>query len=913
MKLPCFLRALVNRFKKFAQPVKPKYGKNELKDYIDNLITLNAKVAPDGTLLLVNETAASYLHKRPDELVGQKIWDTPWWNYDPQVIRQLQHAVQRAASGQTVYYEAKNLIGQDKYIYIDFTLNPVLNENNEILYLVAEGRDITERKLMEQDLMSANQELVAINEELVAIEEELRNSNEEIYRAHQKLYHILETITDAFIALNHNWEINYVNSEAEKLLSIKKAEVIGSNLWQLFPQLVDTFFYKRLHRVQAEQVNAHFDFYYLPGAKWFNIHAYPSPDGIFIYFHDVTPYKQAQEKLYQQNQYLTSLHETALALMNRLDPDELLAAIAARAASLLGTEHGWIYLANTDRSAIVLRLGIGIYKKYTGFRLQTGEGLSGKVWQTGKPLIVDDYSTWPGRSLKFDCPDVRGAVAVPLKTGQEVIGVIGIGFVEKTKKMRTEHLNLLTGFAQLASIALDNARLYNAAQQELAERRRMEEILLHMAYHDALTDLPNRSLFNDRLAVAIAQAARHKKMLAVIFLDLDYFKVVNDTLGHDMGDLLLKGIAHRLTSLLRQGDTIARIGGDEFTILLNDINRPADASRVAQKIIDNLQEPWVIGNHEFHITTSIGIAIYPTDGRDVETLVKNADAAMYHAKEAGRNNFQFYTPAMNDKSLQRLELENNLRRALERDEFVVYYQPQVEIATGKIIGAEALVRWQHPHLGMIPPGQFIPVAEDTGLIIAIGEKVLRMACTQNKAWQDGGLPPIRVAVNLSPRQFLQQNFVDKVAQILKDTGMSPRWLELEITESLAMKDVELTEKTLLELRRMGITIAIDDFGTGYSSLSYLKRLPIDTIKIDRSFVWDLSTDPDDTSIVSTIIILAHNLKMKVVAEGVETQEQLNILRQQHCDGLQGYLFSGPLPPDELARLLAGDTGINITH
>ncbi|SHE73515.1 EAL and GGDEF domain-containing protein [Desulforamulus putei] len=905
MKLRFFIRVFITRAKKLTLLLsKPKHQERELKDYIDNLITLNAKVAPDGTLLLVNETAAGYIHMRPEELVGKKIWDTPWWNYDIQVIEQLKNAVQKAASGQTVYFEAKNFIGPDKFIYLDFTLNPVLDKNNEVLYLVAEGRDITERKLMEQNLMAANEELVAINEELVAIEEELRISNEEIYRAHQKLYNILESITDAFFAVNHRWEITYMNSEAEKLLEIKKAEVIGKHLWEQFPQLVDTFLYKQLNKVMAEQTYAHFEFFYIPGAKWFNIHVYPSPDGLSVYFHDITEYKLAQEKLFYQNQYLTSLHETALALMNRLNLDELLEAIASRAAALLGTEHGWIYLVTTDRSEIVLRLGIGIYKKFAGFRMRTGEGLSGKVWETGEPIIIDDYSTWSGRSPNFNVPDVHGAVAVPLKSGQEVIGVIGMAFLEEEKIIGSEHLSLLTGFAQLASIALDNARLYNAAQQELAERRRMEEILRHMAYHDSLTGLPNRLLFNDRLSVAIIQAGRNRKMLAVMFLDLDYFKLVNDTLGHDIGDRLLKGIANRLTRLLRKGDTIARIGGDEFAILLNDITRHEGASTVAQKIIDTLKEPWIIGSHEFHITTSIGIALYPNDGEDVETLMKNADAAMYHAKEAGRNNFQFYTPAMNAKTLKRLELENNLRRALERDEFVVYYQPQVEIQSGKIIGMEALVRWQHPHLGMIFPGEFIPVAEDTGLIVSIGERVLRSACAQNKSWQDAGFPPLRVSVNLSARQFQQQNLVKHVAQILRETGLDPRWLELEITESLAMKDVEFTGKNLFELRKMGITIAIDDFGTGYSSLSYLKRLPIDTIKIDRSFIRDITSDPDNASIVSTIIVLAHNLKMKVIAEGVETEEQLSFLRQQQCDGMQGYLFSGPLLAKDLEGLLA---------
>ncbi|MEW6697879.1 MAG: sensor domain-containing protein [Bacillota bacterium] len=884
-------------------PLNLRHQERKLKDYIDNLITLNAKVAPDGTLLLVNETAAAFFRSRPEELIGQKIWDARWWNYDPGTAEELKKAVAKAASGQTVYNEAKIIIGPNKFHYIDFTLNPVLDDHNKVLYLVAEGRDITQRKLMEQDLVAANEELVAVNEELVSIEEELRISNEEIYRSHQKLNNILESITDAFYALNRRWEVTYVNHEAEKLLQRKRFDIVGKYFWEEFPNLINTIIYNQLHEVMAEQTSARFEFYYAAAAKWFSIHACPSPDGLSLYFHDITDYKIAQEKLFYQNRYLTSLHQTALALMNRLDLNELLEAIASRAAALLGTEHGWIYLVSSDQSEIVMRVGIGEYKKIAGFRMQAGEGLSGKVWATGEPMFIDDYSTWSGRSPNFNFVDVHGAVAVPLKSGQEIMGVIGMAFLEKEQQTGADHLALLTGFAQLASIALDNARLYNAAQQELGERRRIEEILRYQAYHDSLTDLPNRVLFNDRLSVALTQAERSTHKLAVMFLDLDYFKMVNDTLGHDMGNQLLKGIANRMSSVLRKGDTIARIGGDEFTILLQEVTRIEDAVVVAQKIINTLKEPWNIGGYEFHITTSIGISLYPNDGADVETIMKNADAALYQAKEMGRNNFQFYTPTMNDKAMKRLELENSLRKALKRNEFILYYQPQVEIHSQKIIGFEALVRWQHPQLGIVFPGEFIPVAEDTGLIVPIGEWILHTACAQNKAWQDAGFSPLRVTVNLSARQFQQYNFVKKVEQVLNETGLEPRWLELEITESLAMKDVEFSGKNLFELRKMGISLAIDDFGTGYSSLSYLKRLPIDIIKIDRTFIRDITANSDDASIVSTIIALAHNLKMKVVAEGVETEEQLHFLRQQKCYGMQGYLFSRPLPADDITRLL----------
>jgi len=439
--------------------------------------------------------------------------------------------------------------------------------------------------------------------------------------------------------------------------------------------------------------------------------------------------------------------------------------------------------------------------------------------------------------------------------------------------------------------------------RDITERQRYEETIRHQAFHDSLTGLPNRMLFKDRLTLAIAHAKRNKQMLAVLFLDLDRFKLINDTLGHDMGDQLLKCIAERLTGCVREDDTVARLGGDEFTILLPEITQVESVAKVAQKILEMIREPLVIEDHELYITTSIGIVLYPNDGEDAETLLKNADTAMYRAKEKGKNNYQIYTPAMNARALERLAMENGLRRALERNEFVVYYQPKVNINTGKIVGMEALVRWQTPDRGLLPPGEFIPLAEDTGLIVPIGEWVLRTACAQNKAWQDAGYPPVRVAVNLSARQFHLQNLVEVVSRILKETGLAPEWLELEITESVAMQNAEYTVKMLKELKEMGIQLAIDDFGTGYSSLSYLKRFPINKLKIDRSFVNEIGLDQDNEAIASTVIVLGQSLKLGVVAEGVETEEQCDFLKQHQCDEMQGFLFGKPVSADEFEELL----------
>lgn len=464
----------------------------------------------------------------------------------------------------------------------------------------------------------------------------------------------------------------------------------------------------------------------------------------------------------------------------------------------------------------------------------------------------------------------------------------------------TEISSLVGNFKIMAATLRQN---FMALWEEKEHAQELLGQMEHQAYHDPLTDLPNRMLFNDRLNMAMAHARRGKEMLAILFFDLDQFKTVNDTLGHAAGDRLLQEVAGRLAGCLRERDTSARMGGDEFTMLLPQLADAEGAAKVARKVLDVLQQPWIINGHEFHITASIGIAIYPNDGEDAETLMKHADIAMYRAKEQGRNNYQLYTPAMNARIMERQAMENSLRHALEREEFTVYYQPQVHTGTGRITGAEALVRWQHPEQGLVYPADFIPLAEETGLIVPIGEWVLRSACAQNKAWQDAGLPPVRVTVNISAYQFRQQNLVETVARALGETGMDPQWLELEITESAAMEDVDFTITVLRELSAMGIQLAIDDFGTGYSSLYYLKRFPIHTLKIDRYFVRDVLNDPEDAALVSTIIVLAQNLRLKVIAEGVETKEQLHFLKEHRCAEMQGYLFSKPVPAGEFETLL----------
>ncbi|PPS43154.1 EAL domain-containing protein [Chroococcidiopsis sp. TS-821] len=438
--------------------------------------------------------------------------------------------------------------------------------------------------------------------------------------------------------------------------------------------------------------------------------------------------------------------------------------------------------------------------------------------------------------------------------------------------------------------ALGN-HLYMAVMQ-----RRVEDMFRHQASHDPLTGLPNRILFEDRLSLALAQAYRRGEMLAVAFLDLDRFKTINDTLGHAVGDELLQSVAQRLLGCLREGDTIARWGGDEFTLLLPQISCPEEAAKLAQRILSSFATPFRIGDCELHITTSIGIALAPYDGEDTATLLKNADATMYRAKQQGKNNFQLYAPEMNKKALEQLVLANHLYKALNHDQFLLHYQPQLNLKTGQIVALEALIRWQHPELGLVPPNQFIPLAEETGLIGAIGEWVLQAACTQNRAWQLAGLPPMRIAVNLSARQF-QQKISKTIARVLAETGLDPSYLEVEITESIAMQDVNFTISVLQELKDMGVSIAMDDFGTGYSSLATLRRFPLHTLKVAREFVNDITTDQKDAAIIKSIVALGHGLELNVIAEGVETLEQLKFLHAVKCDGMQGYLFSKPLAAD----------------
>jgi diguanylate cyclase (GGDEF)-like protein/PAS domain S-box-containing protein len=444
---------------------------------------------------------------------------------------------------------------------------------------------------------------------------------------------------------------------------------------------------------------------------------------------------------------------------------------------------------------------------------------------------------------------------------------------------------------------------YAAIVSDITQRKQDEERILRQANFDSLTGLPNRALFIDRLGQSLLTMSRARHKLGLMFIDLDGFKLVNDTLGHDKGDDLLREAAVRISSCTRNGDTVARLGGDEFTVIMPNLHDAKDAPLVAQRILDALAKPFDLDGTESFISGSIGITIFPGDASDANNLLKNADAAMYRAKDLGKANFQFFTSDLNEEVAERLTIKNGLIKALERDEFKVFYQPKVTLSTGQVDSVEALMRWDNPDLGMVSPARFIPVLEETGMVVEFGEWAIREACKQHRTWIDAGLPPIRIAVNLSARQLREISFVSVLQKVLHEAGVGPEGIEIEITESMIMSDTDSAIAALTELHGLGVRVAMDDFGTGYSSLSYLRKFPIDTIKIDGSFVADISTSADDAEIVRTIISMGQTLNKTIVAEGVETEEQLQLLRNFKCDQVQGYLFSRPVPGNELTEFI----------
>jgi diguanylate cyclase (GGDEF)-like protein/PAS domain S-box-containing protein len=509
-----------------------------------------------------------------------------------------------------------------------------------------------------------------------------------------------------------------------------------------------------------------------------------------------------------------------------------------------------------------------------------------------------------GRDLSFLVPSDRQAEIPAIM--ERILSGQPIENLETERLTKTGSVLDVSLSVSLIKDASGHIAGASAIARDITQRKAAEKQVQFLAYYDALTGLPNRTLLQDRLTKALASARRRKDKVALLFLDLDRFKDINDSLGHSVGDLVLKQVAERLKKWAREQDTAARVGGDEFLIVLTALKEAADAAVAAERLMNTMTAEFVVQGHSLCISCSVGISIFPEHGANCETLIKDADAAMYYAKENGCNDFRFFTKDMNAQAVERLTLENGLRLALDKKELFLVYQPQIEIATGRIIGLEALLRWQHPELGLVPPDKFIRIAENSGLIMPIGEWVLRTACSQTRKWQDEGLPAVPVAVNVSAVQFRQENFSKLIDRVLRETGLAPEYLELELTESLLLSNADVMFSVLRDLRAMGLKLAIDDFGTGYSSLSYLRRFPVGKLKIDRSFIRDVAVNPDDAAITTAIIGMAKSLNLKVIAEGVEDEAQVSFLRAHQCDESQGYYFSKPLAVDKVADKLRGD-------
>ena len=612
--------------------------------------------------------------------------------------------------------------------------------------------------------------------------------------------------------------------------------------------------------------------------------------------------EEQKQRLARMLAALSATNEAIMRAKSRSELFELVCEAAANGGSFTSTNIGLVR-PGEDFLHVVAASGPTAEKsKSTKVSVREdrpeGRGVTGIAFRTGKPCISNDYLTDPRGALFHESIRSDGASAVaafPLFNRGEAVGILLFCAAEKDAFTQGS-VDLLQRIADNIGFALDN---FDRADEKTLADQRIE----YLASHDSLTGLPNRDTFNQLLHTAMVTARQRQLQFALLFIDLDRFKIINDSLGHDAGDALLMATAERLRDSVGPSDIVARLGGDEFVVILEHSATRGEIETIAGKLLRAISEPLELDGHECHATASIGIAMFPEHGSDVHTLTKNADMAMYLAKEDGKNNFRFFTKEVRMPSIERLTLENCLRHALERDQFSLHYQPKVDLISRQVTGVEALLRWTHPEYGVLPPGQFIPLAEETGLIVPIGRWVLNAACAQNMAWQRRGLRPVSMAVNLSPRQFADENLLHDVDEALAVSGMPPVLLQLEVTESMMMRNVSSAIKLLDALQSRGIRLAIDDFGTGYSSMSLMKQFPIDTLKIDRSFVRDLPDDTEDRAIAQAIISMGRALGMTIVAEGVETPAQEAFLRAHGCDEMQGYLFSRPVPPGQLADLL----------
>ena len=821
----------------------------------------------------------------------------------------------------------------------------------------------------------ARQQAEHEREQLLQREQQARNEADKTRRT---ISDIIGRISDGFVALDRNWCYTYVNSQAAEMFDRSVEQLVGKHIWTEFPEGVGQKFQLAYEKAMHEQKPAFFEEYYPPYKRWFENHIYPSPDGISIYFHDVTERKRIEQALRESEQAYRATFEQAAVGIANVAADGTWLEVNNRLAEIVGYTHDELLeltfqdithpadlqkdLDSVHRllageidtykmeKRYIRKSGDFIWIQLTASLVKNDDGspkyfisviedihqrkldevqlhkLSIVVEQSPNPIMITDLDTkieYVNAAFNqvsgYSSDEALGKTPQLLKSGETPIevyqdmwahllrGEVWRGELTNQRKDGSVYDEL----AIISPVRDANGTITNylGIKENITEKKHAEARIQQLAYFDQLTGLPNRSQLIDRFNSALSFAQRNTEKLALMFLDLDHFKNINDTLGHSIGDKLLVKVAHRLKRILREEDTLSRLGGDEFILLLPNTEED-EARQIAIKLIEAIALPFQLDQYELGSTLSIGIAIYPLDGEDFETLLRNADTAMYRVKQAARNDFCFFTEEMQLHSARALKLLNALRHALARNELQLHYQPQIELVSGRVIGAEALLRWNNAELGMISPAEFIPIAEESGLILPIGEWVLRSAVTQMKRWMDDGLAPIVVAVNLSVVQFRHPNLTDLVTRILKQAGLPAQYLELELTEAVAMKDPQGAIGVMNRLHEQGIQMSIDDFGTGYSSLSYLKKFKIAKLKIDQSFVRDIIDDPDDRAIVVAIINLARSLGIQTLAEGVETEHQQSLLQAQGCDEVQGYYYSRPLPADQFEAYVRNKTGLN---
>lgn len=831
-------------------------------------------LTPDGTMLDVNDLALEFADVDKESVVGRKFWSTPWWSHDPDGQQQLQQDIVAAAAGAHIRRSATHVAPSGIAHYIDFSLRPIRNQFGQVQWLLAEGHDVTPLKEAERH-----------SRRLSAFYATLSHTNMAIARSHSvgELFPLICRIAVEQGGLKGAW-IGMRDPKSPLIAPIASAGIDPDYLADLGLSLDPDDPHGNGPTVTALRVGRNYicnDFLHDP--------------------HTVPWHERARA---------SGIRSSAAFPLRR--HNEVVGTL-----NLYASEPG---LFTTDLISLLDEMVQDISFALDNFERQDELQLAATVFDSSRELITitdpEGFIISVNRAFTdvtgYTPGEVVGRHIRFLKSGRHENAfyqrmwqsINRDGYWQGELWNRRKNGELYPAWVSISAVYNEAGEInkYISVSSDITESKQAEDRIRYLAYFDPLTDLPNRTLLRDRTEQLLLAARHEQHSAALLCLDIDNFKNINDSLGHMIGDQLVQEVARRVVQAMDVGATVGRLGGDEFLIVLGEADATG-AMHAAQQLLNDIAQPYAAGEIPLNITASIGITLFPRDGENFDELHKNADIALYKAKELGRNRYHFFTPELNNAALERLTLENALRSALGNGELMLHYQPQVQIDNGRIFGVEALLRWSHPQLGAVSPARFIPIAEESGLIGAIGEWVMFEACRQAKAWQEAGLPPVAVAVNASTRQFSLSDMYQTVRRVLEETGVAPELLEVEITESLLAQDLEKTLEVLRRIKALGVHIAVDDFGTGYSSLAYLKRFPIDKLKIDQSFVRDLETDLDDRAIAAGVVNLGHSLGLTVIAEGIETEEQRQLLHGLGCDEAQGYLFSRPQPPDVLTEQL----------